>query len=481
MHMLSIFSTMSYPQIIQGGMGVGVSNWTLANAVSRCGQLGVVSGTAIDAVLVRRLQLGDLGGHIRRAFDHFPFPEMARRILDRYFIPGGKSSSQAFKGAPIHAYQNSRHLTELTVLANFAEVFLAKEGHDGPVGINFLEKIQTPTLSSIYGAMLAGVAFILMGAGIPRTIPGILDDLAQGDAVSMKLDVADSLPGEEFNITFDPRDFCAGPPPVLKRPKFLAIVSSATLAMSLAKKSTGSGVDGFIVEGATAGGHNAPPRGQMQLNEQGEPLYGERDLPDLAKIKALGRPFWLAGSFGIAGKLHEAIALGAVGIQVGTAFAFCEESGLTSELKSQVIEKSLSGSLNLFTDPTASPTGFPFKVVSIEGTLADSTIYEERPRICDLGYLRHTYRKEDGTVGFRCPAEPVETFVNKGGDAAETTGRRCLCNSLLASIGLGQIHGGTENEKPILTAGDQVEHVAAFLKPGATTYTASEVIHALLA
>ena len=481
MHMLSNFLSMKYPRIIQGGMGVGVSNWKLANAVSRCGQLGVVSGTAIDAVLVRRLQLGDLGGHIRRAFDHFPFPEMTRRILERYFIPGGKSAEESFKGVPLHSYQDSRHLTELTVLANFAEVFLAKEGHDGLVGINFLEKIQTPTLPSLYGAMLAGAAFILMGAGIPRTIPGILDDLAQGKEVSMKLDVEQSLPGEEFHIVFNPHDFCGGKVPVLERPNFLAIVSSATLAMSLAKKSTGSGVDGFVVEGATAGGHNAPPRGQMQLNDQGEPLYGERDLPDLAKIKALGLPFWLAGSFGMPGKLREALSLGAEGIQVGTAFAFCEESGLTPELKHQVIEKSLSGSLELFTDPTASPTGFPFKVVSIEGTLANSKIYEERSRICDLGYLRHTYRKEDGTVGFRCPAEPVEHFVNKGGEATETTGRRCLCNSLLASVGLGQIHGGTESEKPILTAGDQVENIAAFLKPGSTTYTASEVIEQLIA
>ena len=146
-----------------------------------------------------------------------------------------------------------------------------------------------------------------------------------------------------------------------------------------------------------------------------------------------------------------------------------------------MIEKSLSGSLDLFTDPKASPTGFPFKVVSIEGTLADSTIYEERSRICDLGYLRHTYRKEDGDVGFRCPAEPVESFVKKGGEAAETTGRRCLCNSLLASVGLGQIHGETENEKPIVTAGDQVENIAAFLKPGSTTYTAAEVLDQLLA
>ncbi|MDG4862734.1 hypothetical protein P8605_31820, partial [Streptomyces sp. T-3] len=52
------------PQVIQGGMGVGVSGWQLARAVSRTGQLGVVSGTALDAVLARRLQLGDPGGDV---------------------------------------------------------------------------------------------------------------------------------------------------------------------------------------------------------------------------------------------------------------------------------------------------------------------------------------------------------------------------------------------------------------------------------
>ena len=41
--------------------------------------------------------------------------------------------------------------------ANFVEVFLAREGHVHPVGINFLEKIQMPHLPSLYGAMLAGV------------------------------------------------------------------------------------------------------------------------------------------------------------------------------------------------------------------------------------------------------------------------------------------------------------------------------------
>jgi nitronate monooxygenase len=66
-----------FPKIIQGGMGVGVSNWSLANAVSKMGQLGVVSGTALDQLFVRRLADGDTEGHMRRGLDAFPFPEMA--------------------------------------------------------------------------------------------------------------------------------------------------------------------------------------------------------------------------------------------------------------------------------------------------------------------------------------------------------------------------------------------------------------------
>ena len=54
------------PPIIQGGMGIGVSGWRLARAVSQLGQLGVVSGTALDLLLTRQLQLGDTGGHLRR-------------------------------------------------------------------------------------------------------------------------------------------------------------------------------------------------------------------------------------------------------------------------------------------------------------------------------------------------------------------------------------------------------------------------------
>ena len=75
----------------------------------------------------------------------------------------------------MHQKHDSRKLVELCMVCNFVEVFLAREGHDNPVGINYLEKVQMPHLASIYGAMLAGVGYVLMGAGIPLHIPGVLD------------------------------------------------------------------------------------------------------------------------------------------------------------------------------------------------------------------------------------------------------------------------------------------------------------------
>ena len=40
-------TTETVPKIIQGGMGVRISSWNLAREVSRRGELGVVSGTAM--------------------------------------------------------------------------------------------------------------------------------------------------------------------------------------------------------------------------------------------------------------------------------------------------------------------------------------------------------------------------------------------------------------------------------------------------
>lgn len=464
------------PVLIQGGMGVAVSNWGLANAVASLGQLGVVSGTGIDTILTRRLQLGDPGGHVREALRHFPIPKLATTILEKYYVEGGKAPDKAFKSKPMHSFPANRFATELTVAANFVEVFLAKRGHKGLVGVNLLEKIQLPTLPSLFGAMLAGVDFVLMGAGIPRAIPGALDRLAEFEPASIPLAVADAQAGESYNLELDPREFELEGDVRLERPRFLGIVASAALATSLARKSSGT-VQGFVVEAPTAGGHNAPPRGALQLDERGEPIYGPRDDPDFDQIRELGLPFWLAGSVGTAEGLQQALALGATGIQVGTAFAFCEESGLEPEFRRMVLGMEEP---SVFTDPLASPTGFPFKVINLPDTLSQAEVYGERTRICDLGYLRQAYRTESGKVGFRCSAEPIADFVEKGGNEADTAGRKCLCNALISAVGMGQVRKDGTSEPPILTAGNRVSHVREFLEPGATTYTAADVVRKLL-
>lgn len=460
-------------------MGVGVSNWRLAQAVSRLGQLGVVSGTALDQVFVRRLAEGDIGGHMKRAVDAFPFSEMARRIWAEYFVPGGKAADQPFPTVPMHQRKSARKVTELCVLSNFVEVFLAREGHENPVGINYLEKVQMPHLASIYGAMLAGVGYVLMGAGIPLHIPGVLDAFAVQAAAEYRLAVTGAPATADTLMRFDPAEFAEGALPRLERPKFLAIISSNALATTMLRRSSGR-VDGFIVESATAGGHNAPPRGKMQLTEDGQPVYGERDVVDLAGMRALGVPFWLAGGRGSAEGLRDALEQGAAGVQVGTAFALSEESGLRGDLKSTLLSQVAAGTAQVFTHPLASPTGFPFKLAMLEGTSSQVAVYEARERVCDLGYLREAYLTPDERIAYRCAAEPVANYVAKGGKAEDAEGRRCLCNALLANIDLAQIRPDGSVEPALVTLGDGLNEVTKFLGPGKTSYSAGEVIAGIL-
>ena len=470
---------MQFPKIIQGGMGVGVSNWRLANAVSKLGQLGVVSGTALDQLFVRRLADGDQGGHMRRGLDAFPFPEMAKRIWQEYFVPGGKAAGAPYPATPMHQRRDLRKVVELCIVSNFVEVYLAREGHKNAVGVNFLEKVQMPHLSSIYGAMLAGVGYVLMGAGIPLHIPGVLDAFAAHRPAEYKLSVVGAVPGQDTAINFDPADYVAGPLPPLARPRFLSIVSSNTLATTMLRRANGR-VDGLVLETPIAGGHNAPPRGKLQLNAAGEPVYGERDQVDIAGLRALGVPFWMAGGYGNAEKVREALEQGAAGVQVGTAFAFSEESGLRPDLKNSLLAQAMDGSGEVFTDPLASPTGFPFKVALLEGTSSSFPIYQERKRVCDLGYLREAYSAPDGNIGYRCSAEPVANYLAKGGKVEDTVGRKCLCNSLMANVGYEQTRKDGYVEPALVTVGDDLNTVAQFLAPGQYSYSAADVVESLL-
>ena len=462
-------------------MGAGVSNWYLARAVSALGQLGVVSGTGLDQILVRRLQDGDPGGHVRNALQHFPLRGIAERILDSLYVPGGRKPDEPYQTTGMHAIEGQHWPQAFCIASNFVEVFLAREGHSNPVGINYLEKIQLPHMPSLYGAMLAGVAVVIVGAGVPFAIPDVLDALAEHQPTTYPVHVAGAQEDDDHLAVFDPKAFReeSDELPDLTRPDFLPIVSSGTLATMLCRRAPG-GISGFVVEGPTAGGHNAPPRGRLTLSADGEPVYGPRDTVNLSTIRKLGLPFWLAGTYGSPEKVREASAEGAAGVQVGTAFALCVESGMAPDVRQELVRKALRGGARIITDPSASPTGFPFKVAKLSGTLSENDIYEQRQRTCDLGFLREPYRREDGTVGYRCPAEPEAAYVAKGGRLEGTVGRKCLCNALVANIGMPQLAVDGTRERCLITLGDDFVNIGRFCTLEQPDYSAEHVVNVLL-
>jgi NAD(P)H-dependent flavin oxidoreductase YrpB (nitropropane dioxygenase family) len=469
--------TTALPRVIQGGMGVAVSSWQLAREVSLTGQLGVVSGTALDVVMARRLQDGDEGGHVRRALAHFPYSGAAQRVITRYFRANGRPPGRPYLPVPKPSLHPRVGDHDLTVVANFAEVWLAKHGHSGQVGINYLEKIQLATPAAAYGAMLGGVDYVLMGAGIPTEIPHLLDQLARHESVRLTVQVEDAT--GVHTAEFVPADLAEGALPALRRPQFLAIVSAHVLATYLARNGA-TRPDGFVIEGPTAGGHNAPPRGRLTLDEAGQPVYGPRDTAHLDEVAALGLPFWLAGSTGTPQQLSAALASGASGVQVGTLFALSTESGLTADLRRELIGELGDERLQVRTDALASPTGFPFKVATIPATLSEESVYTERPRLCDLGYLRVPYERKSGQVGYRCPGEPVDAYVRKGGDAQDTVGRKCLCNALAANVGLGQTRRDGYAEPPLVTLGAELDGARELLTKYPDGWSAREAVTWLL-
>jgi NAD(P)H-dependent flavin oxidoreductase YrpB (nitropropane dioxygenase family) len=173
--------------------------------------------------------------------------------------------------------------------------------------------------------------------------------------------------------------------------------------------------------------------------------------------------------------------MGAEGVQVGSLFALSNESGMLPKYREQMLEAARAGSLHVRTDHRASPTGFPFKVVELPGTVGEQSVYEARPRLCDLGYLRSSHISDEGKVSYRCAAEPKDPFLKKGGEEPELDGRICLCNGLMAAIGLGQQRPDGYEEAPLLTLGATTGDVEAMLKDFPTGWSARDVVARLVA
>lgn len=467
------------PELIQGGMGVGVSDWRLARAVAIAGEkldkdvLGVISGTGLAILMTNRLQQRD--PNTIRALNSFPDPEIAKEIFDEFLPTEAKSPGERYKLPPkpevlVTGKQEIKDkMNKLLIAAAFVEVWLAKEGHNRQIGMNLLEKVQLVHLPTILGAMMAEVDTLIVGAGIPRQIPQVLENFANKKEASYQIDVKGSK--EKLELRLDPMQYIAEGDR-LKKPDFYAIVSHHALAQFLASDKTQGEVNGFVIEGPTAGGHNAPARNKGVFDEKGQPVYGERDEPDLEEIKNLGKPFWLAGSW--SERLREAQEAGAAGIQVGTPFALSNESGFTKEKKDLERAKIMDDALEVITSAVASPTGYPFQVVQIPGTLSEKEVYEDRDRVCSKGYLVEVRMSAEGKPIFLCPAEPVKAYVRKGGDIKETEGRVCLCNGLAAAVGQGQT-----DEPAIFTLGKDIKPVRKLMEKSLHadgSYSAEDVI-----
>jgi NAD(P)H-dependent flavin oxidoreductase YrpB (nitropropane dioxygenase family) len=507
-------------KLIQGGMGVYVSNWRLARAVAKEMPgitAGTVSGTGLDVVYTRLLQLGDPGGHIRRAlaaFDGLFGVDIGHRICERYFIPGGKLPNARFKNPPSQTIRPldgkaafpaplpdqpvvpiklgvEDDVVEMLIATGFSEVWLARQGHTGNIFINFLKKVELPLVYTMYGAMLAGAAGVIVGAGSPEGLPAICTRLAEHQPVAIELSVLYRESGETFEVPFDPRQVAAGKlaHAPLQRPAFLAIASLESLVQALAH-SPSMPPDGFIIEHHTAGGHNAGPQGPLVKDARGQPVYGAQDEPDLQAIRQVGLPFWLAGGYGSREKFQQALASGATGIQVGSNFALAEESGLKPAYRTAILDllKKETDETGMVLTTLFSPTGYPFKVAQLEGTLADEAVYAGRPRVCDLGLLQQLGLTKPGADGNRslfqrCPAAPVAGFLEKRGLQHNTEARRCLCNGLLAGVGLGQVSerkGQRVEEPAIVTLGNHLDGVRRLSSQGQSTYWARDAVYDIL-
>ena len=436
--------------IIVGGMGVDISSVELVSTVANhpSGRMaGSLSGTALADFYARLLQLGDPHGAAREAFDAFKtlVPALAGEVdvlFSKYFIPGGKAPDALFKGLAIGGMEPPRDVQVMTIVSTFAHIWRAKKAAPGrPIGVNFLRKIERVLLYGLYGAVLADADWVVMGAGDPSAIPGLLRKLAKHEPVELPMQVA-TVPLGEYKVRFDPRAMVGEAFPESRRPAFIAIVSSHLQAEGLAANPD-TRPDAFVVEGPEAGGHNAPPR-LKKKDERGNYIYGEEDVADIEAVAALKIPFFVAGGHGhpvLGGTPHPAR-------QVGTLFALSTESGMEPELRKRALDMIWKNKMEVVASANASPSTFPFKLALVPGTLGDPTVYSQRNRVCNLGHLRGQRPKDGKPIGL-CPADKPEIFKQSGGAMWRTQNAMCLCNGLMAACGLGQ-----PGEPPLLTLGD---------------------------
>ena len=276
--------------------------------------------------------------------------------------------------------------------------------------------------------MLAGVDGVIVGAGNPDGLPAVCSRLVQHAAVTHELSVMYRESGENFHLTFDPRQVAEG--------RLTKIRCNGRLSWRLFRWKTWSRRWRTVKRNRRMGSSSSTippaaitpvPQGPLKKDEKGQPIYGPEDEPDLQAIRQVGLPFWLAGGYGSREELARALAAGATGVQVGSVFALAEESGMKSSYRSAILNelKKETDDSKLVLTTLFSPTGFPFKVVQLEDTLADQAVYADRMRVCDIGLVAAARSQQTGRrryrAGFSSAARPPRWMISSASAACRST------------------------------------------------------------
>lgn len=275
-----------YP-IVQGGMGVGISLYDLASAVGKGGCVGTVSSAALDQLTPRRL---------------------GRERMD---------------------------LIEATA------VEIADTKRDGGVAaINIMCALFSSYQKSVEGAIKGGVDVIISGAGLPTSLPSIV---------------------EKVTGTKD------------HRINLVPIVSSDRALEIICKKWDAQGYrpDAVVLEGPKAGGHLG--WNYKQVKDAGERFLDEYDLFGKLFGPVMDVAAKYPNSFGpipviVAGGIYthedivDALKRGAAGVQMGTRFAATEESGGSAIFKNTLVNAKKED-ITVATEDWGSPCKLPFRYI----------------------------------------------------------------------------------------------------------------------
>ncbi len=83
-------------------------------------------------------------------------------------------------------------------------------------------------------------------------------------------------------------------------------------------------------------------------------------------------------------------------------------------------------------------------------------------------------------MGYRCAAEPVHMYLKKGGTEEDTVGRKCLCNGLMANIGMGQTRKDGYVEARLVTLGQDLAGALELVKEHVSGWSARDAVQWLV-